>query len=72
MKRKLSKNTLRYKISQNSIVALLIISLKRLKKKNKKLELQSKYHYEVLMKELDPRRSYVDEAFKQISIKERV
>lgn len=67
MRRKLSKKTLRYKLAHNSAAALIVATLRKLKKRNDKVELEHKYHYERLMKEFDPRPSFIGEALAQIS-----
>lgn len=59
MKRRLSRKTLRYRITHNSVVALIIIALKKLRKRDMKVHFSSKYHYEKLMKEYDPRRNTI-------------
>lgn len=66
MKRKLSKRTLRYKLTHNSIAALIVITLRKLRRKNRKIEFQTKYHYERVVKELNPKRGFISETLEQI------
>lgn len=66
MTRKLSKRTLRYTLTHNSIAALIVITLKKLRRKNRKIEFQTKYHYKKVIKELDPKRGFISETVEQI------